>query len=144
MLAYIRGALKGGDKAAPHALGLFRSTDSGRNVPCLPYIFRRGNGCSQRWETACRALLCPFVFMVYCVVSVIFGTFSVLSKLFMAKDNGFWPIPAYLRARFFSKFTSCLFKQSFAFSLFHTASCVIFGLRRNPAAYPLGLLFIWF
>ena len=89
-------------------------------------------------------ILLSLVFMVYCVVSILFGTFSVLSKLFMAKDNEFLAtLPVSQGTVFSVKFTHAYLGQLLLSAFFILPPCVIYGLKAyDPAAYPLGLLMV--
>ncbi len=77
-------------------------------------------------------VIMSLVFMVYCVVSVIFGTFSVLSKLFMAKDNEFLAtLPVSQGTVFSVKFTHAYLGQLLLSAFFILPPALSSGLRRG-------------
>lgn len=146
MLAYIRGALKGGDKAARRMLWAYFAVLIVAVMFLFTYIFLADAvmGAAVALGNGMPGVIMSLVFMVYCVVSVIFGTFSVLSKLFMAKDNEFLAtLPVSQGTVFSVKFTHAYLGQLLLSAFFILPPCVIFGLKAgDPAAYPLGLLMV--
>lgn len=146
MLAYIRGALKSGDKAARRMLWAYLAVLLVAVMFLFTYITLADAvmGAAVALKEGMPGIILSLIFMVYCVISVIFGTFSVLSKLFMAKDNQFLATLPVAQGTVFSvKFTHAYLGQLLLSAFFILPPCVIYGLKAAaPAAYPLGLLMV--
>ena len=146
LLASIRSAFKGGDKAARRMLWAYFAVLIVLIIFLFTYIFLADAvmGAAVLMGNGMPGILLSLVFMVYCVVSILFGTFSVLSKLFMAKDNEFLAtLPVSQGTVFSVKFTHAYLGQLLLSAFFILPPCVIYGLKAyDPAAYPLGLLMV--
>lgn len=146
MLAYIRRGIKGGDKASRRMLWaylaillvgiMFLFTYTTMADAVMTAAVTMGSGMP--------GIILSLVFMAYCVISVIFGTFSVLSKLFMAKDNEFLAsLPASQGTVFSVKFLHAYLGQLLLSAFFILPPCVLYGLKAlDAAAYPLSLLMV--
>ena len=102
MLAYIRGALKGGDKAARRMLWAYFAVLIVAVMFLFTYIFLADAvmGAAVALGNGMPGVIMSLVFMVYCVVSVIFGTFPFCPSSLWLRTMNFWPPCPYLRARF--------------------------------------------